>query len=173
MPSYSTLSRFSRIQLESEERKQQAHLRKISEMQSHSGLDNRAPRRYPHLHQAFLKQLNEKRQGIDKENELKSKKLLDIMTSRSSRSPSPPTSHPKNQMRRIHTVHTSQNNTEYFERVAKAKGKYDAHEWRKEYEQHKEHLKLRKNNKVFTPLDIGPNRHRNNKTILLTDSTPT
>jgi len=162
MPSYSTLSRFSLIELHSEDRKQRAHLKKISEMQRRSCLDNGAPFRLPYLHQNFLKHLSEKRQEINKENEFKSKKLLNIMTSNNLHPPTP--FHPTYKVRRNHTLHLSENNTGYFERIAKVRAKYDARDWRKQYEQHKGYLRLSKDSKVFTPLDIGINRERIRKT---------
>jgi len=158
MPGYSTLSRFSLLQLYSEDRKQRAHLKKITEMQRRSGLDNGAPFRLPHLHQNFVKQLNEKRQEINKENNIQSKKLLSIMSSKTTQPPPP--FHPTNQTPRNHPTNLSHSNAGYLERIAKAKGKYDAREWKKQYEQHKEHLRLSKDNKVFTPLNIGINRQR-------------
>jgi hypothetical protein len=168
MPGYSTLSRFSLIDLHSEDRKQRAHLKKISEMQRRSDLDNGEPFRLPYLHQNFLKQLSEKRQEINKENEVKSKKLLNIMGSNNLHLPS--TFHPTNKLRRNHTLHSSENNIAYFERIAKVKAKYDAREWRKQYEQHKGYLRLSKDSKVFTPLDIGINRERFGKRNSLMNS---
>ena len=161
MPEYSTLSRFSRAQLYSEERKQRAHLKKIAEMQCRNGLDNGAPPRFPHLHQSFVQQLNKKRQEIVKENEAKSKKLVDIMTSITLTS-SPP-SHPMKQMYRKIPTDLTQDNAEYQKRIAKVKGRYDVREWKKEYQQHREYLRISKDNKLFTPLDIGINRQRNIK----------
>jgi hypothetical protein len=102
--------------------------------------------------------MNEKRQEITKENEIKSKKLLNIMTSKTVQ---PPTQfHPSNQKRRNLLLPLSRSNTEYVERIAKAKGIYNAREWNKEYEQHKDYLRISKDNKLFTPLDIGVNRRR-------------
>jgi hypothetical protein len=169
MPGYSTLTRFSLIQLHSEDRKQRAHLKKITEMQRRSGLDNGVPFRLPHLNQNFLKQLTERRQEINKENDIKSKKLLSIMSSKNTYPPPPPF-HPTNQTPRNHTMDVSHANAKYVERIAKTKGKYDAREWRKQYEQHKEHLRLRKDNKLFTPLDIGINRQRIIRTNSLMNS---
>jgi hypothetical protein len=158
MPSYATHNRFSLVQLYSEDRKQRAHLKKISEMQRRSGLDNGAPLRFPHLNDKFLKQFKERNQEIYKENDVHSKKLVNIMTSKVVL-PSPPF-HPTNQMHRSQTMYLSHNNAEYLARLAKVKGKYDAHEWKKQYEQHKGYLRLSKDNKVFTPLNIGINRER-------------
>jgi hypothetical protein len=155
MASYSTFNRFSLIQLYHEDRKQRAHLKKISDIQRHHGLDNRAPLRLPHLHQTFLKKLNEKRQEINQENEVKSKKILNIMGT--IHVPPPPPFHPTNQIRHNHALHT---NTEYRERITKIKGNYNAREWKKQYGQHKEYLRLTKDSKLFTPLDIGINRQR-------------
>jgi hypothetical protein len=107
-----------------------------------------------------LKQLTERRQEINKENDIKSKKLLSIMSSKNTHLPPPPPFHPTNQTPRNHTMDISHANAEYVERIAKIKGRYDAREWRKQYEQHKEHLRLRKDSKLFTPLDIGINRQR-------------
>jgi hypothetical protein len=55
MPGYSTSNRFSLTQLYIEDRKQRAHLKKVSEMHRYSGLDNGKPFRLPYLHQNFLK----------------------------------------------------------------------------------------------------------------------
>ena len=174
MPVYSTLNRFSLIQLQSEDRKQRAHLKKISEMKRRSGLDNGAPLRFPHINQKFTKQFQERRQIIDRENEVKSKKLMNIKTSKMTH-PSPPF-HPTNQIHRSQTLHLSHDNAEYLARIAKAKGKYEPQTWRKQYEQHKDHLRISKDNKVFTPLDIGLNRQRILRTNSLINSrrtTPT
>jgi hypothetical protein len=171
MPLYSTYNRFSLIQLHSEDRKQRAHLKKITEMQRRSGLDNAAPLRVPNLNQRFLKQFNERNQVINKENEVQSKKLVNIMTSKITH-PTPPF-HPTYPIHRSQTLHLSHNNADYLARIAKAKGKYDAREWRKQYEQHKEHLKISKDNKMFTPLDIGVNRQRMIRTTSLMNSKQT
>ncbi|CAF0909787.1 unnamed protein product [Rotaria sp. Silwood1] len=168
MPKYSTLSRFSLVQLESEERKQRAHLKRISEMKRHSDLDNSAPIRFSHLHQGFLRQLNEKRQEIDKENETKSKKLVNIMITKTKHPPPP--SPPKSQVHRNQKIHLLQNNTEYHERIINVKSSYDAHEWEKAYKQHNEYLRIGKDNKVFTPLEIGVNRRRTTKMNSLMNS---
>lgn len=157
MSSYSTLNRLSLTELYLEDRKQRAHLKKISEMQRQTGVDNGEPLRFPQLHQNFLKHLTAKGEEISKENEVKSQKILKIMAKKNL--PSPPFQ-PTNQVRRHNTVFLSHDNAEYLGRIAKAKGKYDAREWKNQYEQHKEHLRLRKDNKVFTPLDIGVNRQR-------------
>ena len=155
MPGYSTRSRFSLTQLYIEDRKQQAHLKKITEMQRYSSLDNGKPFRRPQLHENFLKHLNEKRQEITKENEVKSKKLSNIMNGKSTQSL--PSFHPT--LRRP-TVDLSQDNMEYFERVSKAKGSYSAREWDKQFKEHKKHLRLSRDGQLFTPLDIGVNRQR-------------
>lgn len=155
-------------QLYAEDRKQQAHLKKISEMQQRSRLDNREPARFPQLHQHFVKHLNDKRQEIDKENDVKSRKLLSIMAGKNV-SPPPPF-HPTKPARRTKTMFSSPSQIEYRERIAKAKGKYDARVWKNQYEQHQEHLRLGKNNNVFTPLDIGANRQRMVKTHSLMNS---
>ncbi|UJR30311.1 hypothetical protein I4U23_017848 [Adineta vaga] len=161
MPTYSTLNRFSQAQLESERRKQQAHLKKITEMQRQSKLDNGSPHRCPHIHQGFVRQQGEKREEIDKENQFKSKKLITIMTSKAVHFPPP--SYSPNPSQRNRTTHPAQNNTDFLERVAKIKGRHDTQEWKKNYQQHQEHLKLRKNNSLFTPLDVGTNRDGNSK----------
>ncbi|CAF1482998.1 unnamed protein product [Adineta ricciae] len=161
MPGYSTLSRFSQAQLQSEKRKQQAHLKKINDMQRQSKLDNSSPHACPHIHQGFVRQLGEKRQVIDKENELKSKKLLGIMTSRAVHFPPP--SYSPNPAQRNRTTHPAQNNTDFLDRVAKTRGRYDTEKWKKDYQEHRGYLKLRKNNSVFTPLDVGSNREGNSK----------
>ncbi|CAF2517739.1 unnamed protein product [Rotaria sp. Silwood2] len=158
MPEYSSLSRFSLVQLQNEQRQQRAHLKKLSEIQRHSCIDNSAPVRFPHLHQSFLKQLNEKRQEIGKDNEIKSKKLVNIMITKTKHPPSP--NHPKSQVLRNQKLRLSQTNAEYHERITNVKSSYDAHEWEKAYQQHKEYLRIGKDNKVFTPLEIGINRRR-------------
>lgn len=168
MPGYSTLNRFSLIQLHSEDRKQRAHLKKISDMQRRCGLDNGAPLRFPHLHQNFVKHLTERCDDINKENDVKSKKLLSIMTEKHIQPPL--LYHPTNQTRRNQTLQLTHSNADYYERIARAKGKYDSREWKKQYDQHKEDLRLRKNNQVFTPLDIGVNRERMIKTNSLMNS---
>ena len=161
MPAYSSFNRLSLTQLYAEDRKQRAHLKKITEMQQQSRLDNRQPTRFPQLHQHFVKHLHDKRQEIDKENDVKSRKLLTIMAAKNV--PPAPPFHPSNPARRTQTMFSSPSQIEYRERIAKAKGKYDARAWKNQYDQHKEHLRLGKNNKVFTPLDIGVNRQRTNK----------
>ena len=162
MPGYSTLNRFSQAQLQTEQRKQEAHLKKINEMQRRSTIDNRSPQRCPHLHQGFVRQLGAKRQTIDKENEQKSKKLLGIMTSKAVHFPAP--SYSPNPTQRSRPSRPAQNENEYFERVSKVKGEYDTQGWQKDYEQHKQHLRLRKNNSMFTPLDVGPHRTATTRT---------
>lgn len=158
MPEYSTYRRFSQIDYEFEERKQQAHLKKISDMQRQNGLNNTEPLRFPHIHQGFLRQLHERSQEIHKQNETKLKKLVEIMTSKSKQplSQLPPIS----PTHRHRPLHTPENNTEYLERVAKVKSKYDVHEWKKDYDRHQDYLRMRKNTKVFTPLGVGINRNR-------------
>jgi hypothetical protein len=155
MPGYSTRSRFTLTQLYLEDRRQRAHLKKITEMQRYSSLDNGKPFRLPYLHQNFLKHLNEKNQEINKENEVKSQKLLNIMTTKSTQSL--PSFHPT---LRNQTIGLPRNNTEYFQRIAKTKGHYSARDWNKQYERHKEHLRLSKDGQLFTPLGTGVNRQR-------------
>jgi len=158
MPGYSTSNRFSLTQLYIEDRKQRAHLKKVSEMQRYSGLDNGTPFRLPYLHQNFLKYLSAKRQEINKENEIKSKKLLNIMSTTNTQSL--PSFQPTNRTRRSETFNLLHKSTDYLERIAKTKGNYSARNWREQYEQHKEYLRLSKDNQLFTPLDIGVNRQR-------------
>ncbi|CAF3426816.1 unnamed protein product [Rotaria socialis] len=178
MPEYSTCSRFSLVQLRIEERKQQAHLKKIDDMQHHNGLDNSEPLRFPHIHEAYIRHMNTKHHAIDKENETKLKKLVEIMMTKAKQPPSSstvlfPSVSPN---RRHRAINTPENNTEYLERVAKAKGKYDVRAWRKEFERHQEYLKIRKDNSVFTPLGMGFNRQRSfkmNSMINSKQTTPT
>jgi hypothetical protein len=156
MSGYITVNRLSLVQLHSEERKQRAHLKKIAEMQRRSGIDNSQPTHFPRVH-GFTTQLKEKNKEIIKENDAKSKRILNIMQSKTAH---PPSSHPTNPNRRSSSLNLSQNNMNYMERIAKTKGFYDSREWKKEFEEHKEHLKISKDNKLFTPRDIGINRNR-------------
>jgi len=174
MASYSTHHRLSSTQFYMEHRKQQAHLKKITEMKRHSGLDNGSPFSLPHIHQTFIKNLNEQNELIAKQNEIKSKKLLNIMTSKRKEQSQP--FHPTNSTPRNQPSYFMHSNDDYAERITKTKGRYSAQNWRKQYEQHKGYLKLRKDNRVFTPLDIGINRERATKVNSLANSkitTPT
>lgn len=148
------VSRFSLTQLHAEDRKQRAHLKKIGEMQRQSQLDHRPPTRFPHLHQGFVRQLNDKHQEISKENQAKSKRLIGIMASTSE------PRHTSNSPRQQFVLQSSHNHSEYLQRIAKAKGQYDRREWNKSFDEHRECQRLRKDNHVFTPLDIGVNRER-------------
>jgi hypothetical protein len=158
MSGFVTVNRLSLVQLHSEERKQRAHLKKIAEMQRRSGLDNNNVVHFPHLNQGFSQNAKDRRKEIAKENDVKSKKLLEIMKSKTIQPPPP--FHPTNPNRRQETVRLSHNNADYLERIAKTKGIYDVREWKKGFEEHKEHLKISKDNKLFTPRDIGVNRQR-------------
>ena len=148
------VSRFSLTKLYAEDRKQRAHLQKITEMQRSSQLDHRSPPRFPHLHQGFVRQLNDKRLEINKENQAKSKRLIGIMTSKSQ------ALRPGNTPRRQFILQSSHNHPEYLHRIAQAKGQYDRHEWSKSFDEHREYQRMRKDNHVFTPLEIGVNRER-------------
>ncbi|CAF4615736.1 unnamed protein product [Rotaria sp. Silwood1] len=159
MSGYVTVNRLSLVQLHSEERKQQAHLKKIAEMQRRGGIDNREPAYFPHLNQSLNKQQKQKVREIAIENSAKSKKLIDIMQSKAAYPPSPPF-HLKNSNRRRPTLTSSQDNGDYVERISKVKGIYDVRKWKQGFEEHKEHLKISKNNKLFTPRDIGINQQR-------------
>jgi hypothetical protein len=158
MSGYVTINRLSLVQLHDEERKHRAHLKKINEMQRRSGVDNSAPSHFPQVKNNFVNQMNEKRKELSKENDAKSKKLLDIMASKTVHPPTP--YHPMNPNRYHQSVRLSQSNADYVERIAKTKGIYDTREWQKGYEEHKAHLKISKDNKLFTPRDIGVNRQR-------------
>lgn len=158
MSGYVTVNRLSLVQLQCEERKHRAHLKKIAEMQRHSGIDNNTPSHFPHLNHSYTAQSKEKYKEILKENDAKSKRILNIMQSKATL-PSPPF-HPGNQNRRHQSLQLSQNNADYLERIAKAKGIYDARQWQKGFEEHKEHLKISKDNKLYTPRDVGVNRQR-------------
>lgn len=158
MAGYVSVNRLSLMQLYTEERKHQAHLKKIAEMRRRSGIDNSSPTRFPHLKQGFVHQMTEKKKDIAKENEAKSKKLLNIMASKSVHPPPPfQFTHPRS---RRSVDHSNHNNTEYLERISKAKGFYNARAWQKEFEEHQEHLKISKDNKLYTPRDTGVNRQR-------------
>jgi hypothetical protein len=156
MAGYVTVNRLSLVQLHCEERKQRAHLRKIAEMKRRSGLDNSPPACFPRIHN-YASQLNEKRREIVKENDAKSKKILDIMQSKTAHSP---VIHPANSNHRSHKLNLSSNNSDYMQRIVKTKGIYDGREWKRDFEEHKVHLKISKDNKLFTPRDIGINRQR-------------
>jgi hypothetical protein len=159
MAGYLTVNRLSLVQLHSEERKQQAHLKKIAEMQRRGGLNNCKPTYFPNVKQRFTAaQMKEKNKEIMKENDAKSKRILSIMQSKAV--PPPPPYRPTTSIRRTHSLQLSPNNTDYLERIAKIKGVYRVREWQKEFEEHKEHLKISKDNKLFTPRDIGINRQR-------------
>lgn len=157
MAGYTAVNRLSLVQLYSEERKQRAHLKKIAEMQRRSAIDNSPPVQFPHLRQAFAQQMTEKRRDIAKENDAKSKKLLGIMASKSVHPPEP---FQLGNSAKTRPSHASASTNEYLERIAKTKGNYDSREWRKEYDEHREHLKISKDNKLYTPRDVGINRQR-------------
>ena len=164
MPGHgTTLNRYSIVQLNIENRRQRAHLKKISEMHYRSGLDNTSPLRLPHITQNFRKKLNEKKQEIVKENEILNKKLRSIVPSKDINPPAPP-SRPTTRTRRHSATESIHENNSYVERIAKARGKYDTQEWRKQFDEHKEHLRLRKDSRVFTPLGMGTNRRRSIQT---------
>ncbi|CAF1212861.1 unnamed protein product [Adineta steineri] len=161
MAGYVTVNRLSRIQVSSEDRKQQAHLKKIGEMQRRSGLDTTTPADYPHLTQHFNKQSKEKNKQIAKENDFKLRKLLSIMQSKTAHPPPKSTnSNPPRQQ----SLRSSQNNTntDYRDRIANTKSTYNVREWNKDFEEHKEHLRICKSNKLFTPCDIAVNKNNNN-----------
>jgi hypothetical protein len=71
-----------------------------------------------------------------------------------------PSFQPTNRTRPSERFNLSHKSTDYLERIAKTKGNYSARNWREQYEQHKEYLRLSKDNQLFTPLDIGVNRQR-------------
>ena len=158
MAGYVSVNRLSLVQLYTEERKHRAHIKKISEMQRRSGIDNSSPTHFPHLKQGFVHQMAEKKKDIAKENDAKSKKLLDIMASKSVHPP-PPFQLTHSKTRRP-SDHLSQSNADYLERISKAKGSYNLRDWKKGFNEHQEHLKISKDNKLFTPRDIGVNRQR-------------
>lgn len=159
MAGYVSVNRLSLLQLYSEERKHRAHLKKISEMQRRGGIDNTSPTHFPHLKQGFIHQMAEKKKDIAKENDAKSKKLLDIMASKSVHPPPPfQFTHPR--ARRPSSQVPQNNSNDYAQRISKTKGLYNARQWQKEFEEHQEHLKISKDNKLFTPRDIGVNRQR-------------
>jgi hypothetical protein len=163
MAGYVSVNRLSLVQLHCEERKHRAHLRKIAEMQHRSGLDNSTPAHFPHVH-SFASQLKEKRREIIKENDATSKRILNIMQSKPVYSPTvSPVVHSN---RRSQMLNLSQNNTDYLQRIAKTKGIYDVREWKRGFEEHKEHLKISKDNKLYTPRDLGINRQRIRATSL-------
>lgn len=150
--------RFNLGQLAEEDRKQRAHLKKIDDMKRASQLDHHSPTRFPHIHRGFVRQLEDKQNEISKENLVQSKRIIDIMASKREHLPeTPPTKIPT---RRTNTMRNEHNHGEYLERIAKVKGKYDAQEWKKSFDHHKEYLRLNKDKNVFTPLDLGANRQR-------------
>ncbi len=156
MAGYVAVNRLSLIQLHTEERKQRAHVKKIAEMKRRSGLDNSPPAYFPRGHN-YTSQLNEKQREIVKENDVKSKKILEIMQSKNTL---PNVTQPLNPIHRPQKLNLSSNNSDYMQRIAKTKGIYDAREWKRGFEEHQLHLKISKNNKLFTPRDIGANRQR-------------
>jgi hypothetical protein len=161
MAGYVAVNRLSLLQLYEEERKQRAHLKKIAELQRRSRIDNRKPVHFPHIAHNFSDHAKEKNKEIIKENNAQSKRILNIMKSKSTQPPPPPPFRPTtNPNRRFQSLQLSQNNQEYLERIAKTKGIYDVREWQRGFEEHKEHLKISKDNKLFTPRDIGINRQR-------------
>lgn len=172
MAGYIQVNRLSLVQLQCEERKHRAHLKKIADMQRRSGLDNTSPTHFPHVHNN-ASHLREKQREILRENDAKSKKILEIMQSKATQPA--PTFHPTNANRRHRSLNLSTNNADYVERIAKTKGIYDVREWQRGFEEHKEHLKLSKDNKLFTPRDIGINRQkmRGNSTMTSRRTTPT
>lgn len=173
MAGYVSVNRLSRVQLSSEDRKQQAHIKKIGEMQSRSGLDTSKPAEYAHRSRNFSVQSKEKNKQIAKENDVQLTRLLNIMQSKTAQPARP--YHPTSPTRRQQSVHASQNYAQFRQRVANTKGTYHISKWDKEFEEHKEHLKISKDNKLFTPRDIGANRQRI-KTISVPNSkrtTPT
>lgn len=147
---------FSLTDLRLEKRKQRAHLKKIDEMKSRSGLDDQEPLKFPHLRLGFKRQMTEKREQIVRENERKSKKLFEIMTARKEEPIEP--FHPKHRSVHNDMFYTPINVSEYEQRINKVKGKYDVRQWSQSFKKHNEYLEMRKNNHVFTPLDIGRNK---------------
>lgn len=159
MSGYVRVNRLSLVQLHAEERKQRAHLKKIAEMQRRGGINNSKPAFFPHVKNNFTQQQKLKNTEIAKENVAKSKKLIDIMQPRGYNPLSAPAP-PGGSSSRSSAVNLSQDNFNSPGRTSRVKGIYDVHEWKKEYEEHKEHLKISRNNKLFTPRDIGVNRQR-------------
>ncbi|CAF1058691.1 unnamed protein product [Rotaria sordida] len=160
MSGYVTVNRLSLVQLHTEERKQQAHLKKIAEMQRRAGIDNRKPAYFPHRNISFNKHEKQKYRDIANENYVKSKKLIDIMQSKAVYPPSSSFHSTNSNRYRRPSLTLSQNKTDYAEKISKVKGIYDVRKWKQGFEEHKEHLKISKNNKLFTPRDIGVNRQR-------------
>src|ERR1700722_9212346 len=112
MSDYVTVNRLSLVQLLSEERKQQAHLKKIAELKHRSGIDNSKPAHFPHTHN-FTTQLMEKHREVARENYAMSKKLIDIMQSKTVYPPPP--FHPTSTNRHRHqALNLSQNNADYL-----------------------------------------------------------
>lgn len=177
MAGYVTVNRLSLVQLQCEERKHQAHLKKIADMQRRRGVDNSPPAFFPHVHHN-VGHLKEKQRELIKENTAKSKKILEIMQSKPAQPPPPAAaaaSHPTNPNRRYRALNLSPNNADYLARIAKTKGMYDVREWQRGFEEHKEHLKISKDNKLFTPRDVGANRQRARGSSVFTSrrTTPT
>lgn len=162
MAGYVSVNRLSLLQLYTEERKHRAHLKKIADMHRRGGIDNTSPTHFPHLKQGFIHHMAEKKKDIAKENDAKSKKLLDIMASKSVHPPPPfQFTHPRAGRPSSQVPqNNNSNNNDYTQRISKTKGLYNARKWQKEYEEHQEHLKISKDNKLYTPRDIGVNRQR-------------
>ena len=171
MSGYVTVNRLSLVQLYSEERKQRAHLKKIAEMQRRSGLDNNNPIYFPHLNNSYTNQMKKKYRELTKENNAEMKKLLDIMQPKSN-NPLKTPFHSASPNRRHQKLSLAQRNIDYAERIEKIRGMYDVRQWEKGFQEHKEHLKISKNNKLFTPRDVGINRRRI-KVLSGTNSKPT
>ena len=159
MSGYVSVNRLSLLQLLSEERKQQAHMKKIAEVQHRSRIDNSPPKACPHLRQGFAIQRKEKTRDITRENQTKSKKLLEIMSSKKN-PPTLPFQRTTSKSRDSSVNLSLQTDPQLTERITKIKGTYDTRALEKDFQEHKQHLKIIKNNKLFTPRDIGVNRQR-------------
>ena len=161
MSGYVSVNRISLVQLHSEERKHQAHLKKIADMKRRGGIDSSPPTSFPHVKRSYVTQAKQKNKQIMTENDTKSKRILNIMQPKTSQSELPLLSHPSNlNLYRRPSLQLSQSTDNYSERISKIKGTYNARDWEKDFEEHKQHLRIIKDNKLFTPPDIAAHLRR-------------
>ncbi|CAF0798595.1 unnamed protein product [Didymodactylos carnosus] len=176
MAGYITVNRLSLIQLETEERKYRAHLKKVAEMKRHSSIDNKTPVKCPHLKISRDFNIAQRRHEIEQQNKTKSQKLVEIMKKKS-KTLNSQQSTILPQLNRKLSISTNSpfngvdTNAKIVERLVKTKGIYNVKKWNDEYELHKSYLEISKNNKLFTPIGIGVN-NRIAKTATPKTSTP-
>ncbi|CAF1082096.1 unnamed protein product, partial [Didymodactylos carnosus] len=164
MAGYTNLNRLSLIQLETEERKYRAHLKKVAEMKRHSSIDNKPLVKYPHLKISNKFHTAQRLREIEQENRSISQKLVEITRTKSkNRSNQQMTMKiPLINRRTNFSINSTpfngiDSNAKITERLTKTKGIYNVKKWNDEYELHKSYLKISKNNKLFTPIGIGSN----------------